>query len=356
MSGCGHIGGQPRAPLRRQGGFTLVELMVAMTLSLLLLAGALSILNSARVTNIANERIARLQEAGRTVTELMLRDARPAGFLGCSRPITGDEFVNGLNNSNTLLWDFGAAAFGHDAGATMAGDLAALTPSATAGSDILVLRTTRQGQPVFRLNAPVIDTTADIQVDRPTGVTVPPGTPMIISDCEGSSVFVATSFTPDTATTALIGHAAGAGSPSNAADDLTRGFVIGAQVMPVQTIIYYVRDSASGSGPALWQRVGNDAPQELIQGIENLQLLYGVDTDGDLLANEYLRADEVDAANRWRDVIAVSLALLVRSTEATSPDVDTREYTLFEETVGPFNDQRQRTVYTTTVVLRNRTF
>lgn len=339
-----------------QRGFTLVELMVALTLSLLLLAGALSILFSARRTTDENEKIARLQEAGRTVTELMLRDARPAGFLGCSRPITGDEFVNGLNNSNDLLWDFGAAVSGHDAGATMEVAMSALAPDSIADSDILMLRTTRQGQPLFRLNAPVIDTAAEIQVDRQAGVTVPAGTPMIISDCEGSAVFVATSFTPDTATTALIGHVAGVGSPANASDNLSRGFVIGAQVMPVQSIIYYVRDSASGTGPALWQVVGSGAPQELIQGIENLQVLYGVDTDGDLLANAYWRADEVNAANRWNDVISVSLALLVRSTEENGTHVDTREYTLFGETLGPFSDRRQRTVYSTTVVLRNRTF
>ena len=44
-------------------GFSIVELMVAMTLSLVLLAGALSILYSTKLTSSENDRTARIQEA-----------------------------------------------------------------------------------------------------------------------------------------------------------------------------------------------------------------------------------------------------------------------------------------------------
>jgi prepilin-type N-terminal cleavage/methylation domain-containing protein len=81
--------------MSHQRGFSLVELMVALTLSLVLMAGALSVLYSSRLSYRENDRIARLQEAGRTAVELLLRDARPAGYIGCSRPVFGDEFSNG---------------------------------------------------------------------------------------------------------------------------------------------------------------------------------------------------------------------------------------------------------------------
>ncbi len=138
--------------IARQRGFSLVELMVALTLSLVLMAGALSILYSSKVTNVENDRLARLQEAGRTVIELMLRDARAAGYPGCSRPVFGDEFANGLNSSASLLWNFGVPLAGFEAsGGTWSPALdAAVIPSAITGSDVLVLRTTRQGQPTFR--------------------------------------------------------------------------------------------------------------------------------------------------------------------------------------------------------------
>jgi type IV pilus assembly protein PilW len=274
--------------------------------------------------------------------------------MGCSRPVFGDEFSNGLNDSANLLWNFAAPVAGFDAGSsnwTPAIDTA-LIPNATPGSDVLVMRTTRQGQPVFRTNAPVVNTAAPLEVDRETGVTVPANSTMIITDCEGSAVFLATGFTAVGTDAAQIEHVSG-GTPGNATDDLARGFDVGALVMPVETVIYYVRDSGNGSGPALWQRVGNAAPQELIEGVENLQVLYGVDADGDLLPDGAYQS--AAAVADWRQVISLSLALLVRSPE-TGVELDTRTYTLLDAPVlGPFNDRRQRSLFTTTVVLRNRT-
>lgn len=341
---------------RRQRGFSVVELMIAMTLSLLLMAGALSILQSSKLTYDENDRLARLQESGRTVIELLLRDARPAGFLGCSRPLNGDEFANGLNNSNSLLWNFGQPAFGFEAtGGAWSPALDALVPDATVGSDVLVLRTSRQGQPVFRINSPVTDTSAVIQVDSESGATIPANTPMIIGDCEGSSVFMATSYNALSATTGEISHAiAAGGADGNTTANLTRGFVLGAQVMPVQTVVYYVRPSAAGTGPALWQRTGTADPQELVDGVQNLQVRYGIDTDNNLQADVYQTADAVNAANNWPRVVSIEVALLVQSPQETGPDKDIRTYNLLGTTFGPFNDRRQRAVFTTTVVLRNR--
>jgi type IV pilus assembly protein PilW len=338
-------------PSSRQRGFSLVELMVALTLSLVLMAGALSVLYSSRLSYSENDRIARLQEAGRTAVELILRDARPAGYIGCSRPVFGDEFTNGLADPTALLTNFGNPVDGFEAGASAwtPGIDAGLIPSATTGSDVLVLRSTRQGQPVFRTSAPVVNTATALSVDHNLGSLVAANTPMIISDCQGSAVFMATSFTAVTTTSATIAHAAGA----NASANLARGFDTGALVMPVQTIIYYVRDASDGSGPALWQRVDAADPVELIGGVENLQVLYGVDTDNDLLANDYRSAATVAAAD-WPNVISLSIALLIRSPE-TGVERDNRVYTLLDGTVGPFNDRRQRSVFTTTVVLRNRT-
>jgi len=349
----------PRFHTPRQHGFSLVELMVAMTLSLLLMAGALSILYSSKTTYNENDRLARLQESGRTVVEMILRDARPAGFMGCSRPLSGDEFSNGLNNSNSLLWNFGQPAFGFEAkgGGVWAPALDALIPNATSGSDVLVMRTTRLGQGVFRLSAPVIDTTAVIQVDTDAGSTIPADTPMIIGDCEGSSVFMATGYNALTSTTGEISHAiAAGGGDGNTGAALTRGFVLGAQLMPIQSVAYFVAPSASGNGGSLWQRMGKAAPLELVDGVENLQLRYGVDTDNNLQADVYQDAEAVNAANNWPRVISIELAVLVRSPEETGATVDSRVYDLLGTNVGPFNDRRQRAVFTTTVVLRNRTF
>ncbi len=97
-------------------GFSLVELMVGMLLRLVLLAGALSILYSSKITYFENDRLARLQEAGRTVVELILRDARATRFHGERRQRKPDEnLMNALANPNTLLWNLTQPIYGYDA-------------------------------------------------------------------------------------------------------------------------------------------------------------------------------------------------------------------------------------------------
>ena len=350
-----------RPMTRRQRGFSLVELMVALTMSLVLLAGALSILYSSKLTNTENDRMARLQEAGRTVVELILRDARSSGYQGCSRPVYGDEFANGLASPSTLLWNFAQPIEGYEAtgGSFVAASGSpaldtTIVPSATTGSDIIAFRSTRQGQPVFRLTSAVTNVTNALQVSMGAGSTVAANTPMIVGDCTGSAVFMATTFATSSSTAGTIAHALGNGTTGNLSADLPRGgFGIGSLVFPVQTVIYYVRDSATaGVGPTLWQRVGNNAPQELVQGVQNLQVRYGVDTDGDMLVNSYVAAS---AVTNWNQVVSLSIAVLVRSPDEAGVEKDNRTYNLLGTTLGPFNDRRQRAMFTTTVVLRNRT-
>jgi type IV pilus assembly protein PilW len=130
----------------------------------------------------------------------------------------------------------------------------------------------------------------------------------------------------------------------------------GAQVVPLDTIVYYIRpsDTVRTGGvrnPSLWRIIGSGAPQELIEGIEAMQIRYGVDTDGDRLVNSYVTADAV--AN-WNRVISVSFALLIRSVEPDSPP-SAQTFSMMGTAVGPFADRYQRTLYTTTVTLRNTT-
>jgi type IV pilus assembly protein PilW len=80
-----------------------------------------------------------------------------------------------------------------------------------------------------------------------------------------------------------------------------------------------------------------------------------VDTDGDTIVDEYDNADVVNAANKWSSVVSVQVAILVRSLQPNSRDLDTKTYTLLNSTAGPFNDHYERSQYTTTVALRNRT-
>jgi type IV pilus assembly protein PilW len=328
-------------------GFSLVELMVAMTLSLILLAGALSVLYSSKVTYYENERVARLQENGRAAVELMLRDMRAGGYRGCTQTVT---FTNALASPTGLLWNFAAPVQGFEyvsAGTwSPAADAAIVSPRN--GSDIVAVRTSRIDAPVFTTNAAMASSTADLTVDKAAADTLANGSAVMISDCTAAAAFSVTTFT-DSGTTATLAHGG---------TDLGIPFSSGARVVPVDTIIYYIRDSGTVrngvSNPALWRIVGSGAPQELVEGIESMQVLYGVDTDNDRLVNSYVKASSVGAAN-WNRVISVSIAMLIRSIEPNAAQKDSRPYSLLGTGVGPFNDRYERTLYTTTVTLRNNT-
>ena len=61
-------------------GFTLVEIMVALTLGLFVSAGILQILNVTRQTFRVQDQVLQLQEKGRFATEFMNRYIRLAGY------------------------------------------------------------------------------------------------------------------------------------------------------------------------------------------------------------------------------------------------------------------------------------
>jgi type IV pilus assembly protein PilW len=340
----------------RSRGFSVVELMVAMTLSLIMLSGILAVLYSSRVTYAENERVARLQEGGRAALELVLRDLRAAGFRGCAQSV---PFRNVLNNSADLLWRFDTPVQGFEAtGATWSPALvAAVTPSAEPGSDVVAVRTIRAGMPSMMINTGMAAATSNIDVDKDAADNFAVGQTVLVSDCTGSAVFAVDGFLPVGATATVYRDSGGSPAvagvgPGNATDDLGLPFQVGAQVAPVDTVIYYIRASGVGTGPALWRVVGAGAAQELIPGVEAMQVTYGRDTNGDRLVDDYVAAD---AIGDWRQVISVSVAMLIRSAEANSLDTDTRTYDLLGAAVGPFNDRFQRAVYASTVTLRNQT-
>jgi hypothetical protein len=82
-----------------------------------------------------------------------------------------------------------------------------------------------------------------------------------------------------------------------------------------------------------------------------MQILYGVDTDGDFDVDAYRAADAVADMGSVR---ALRVALLLRAEGPSLPDDDTATYGLAGTTIDPVNDRRQRRVFVSTISLRNR--
>jgi type IV pilus assembly protein PilW len=326
-------------------GFSLVELMVAMTIGLILLGGAISVLYSSKLTYNENERVARLQESGRAAVEVMLRDLRAGGYKGCNEFVTSDNMVNALASPTSLMQNFSAPVQGYEStgASTWSPAVDASITAPRGGSDILVVRTTPSNAPTFVTNAAMASQTADITVDNPSSRTIVNNSYAIISDCQNAAVFKMKSLT--------------AGTIATGGADLGVAYRQYSRVVPVDTVVYYITDSATVrngvKNPALWRVNVADGAQELVEGVEQMQVLYGVATAANpLVVASYEKAS---AVTDWTRVISVSIALLIRSVEPTSPSKEARTFNLLGTSVTTTNDRYQRTVYTTTVALRNTT-
>jgi type IV pilus assembly protein PilW len=341
---------KPQQPVRSHG-FSIVELMVAMTLSLVLLSGVLGVLYSSKVTYSENERLARLQESARAAVEMILRDMRSGGFQGCGKPLVPQDFENMLLNPTTLTHNYALPLQGFD------GSTGAFSPAIDAAivapllpSDVVVIRGLRPGVPSYRTNALMATGNSAVTIDKPAAATIALNTPVMISNCERSTVFAVTGFT-NNGTTASIAHAQGASGVTNSNANIG-AFPRGSVVSPLNTIVYYVSQPA-GRAPALWRKVDDGAGVELIPGIERLEILYGEDTNGDLLADRYVPASQ--AGINWTRITSASISVLVRSVEEYGAAQTSRQFAMLGTNVGPFNDRFMRAMFSTTASLRNRT-
>ena len=102
----------PRRP-SRNGGFTLIELMVAMLLGLIVIAGVTSVFLAGQQSYRTNNALSDVEDGSRIAFELMARDIREAGLTGCGS--SGDRVANVLNNQSTDWWaNWDNALHGYD--------------------------------------------------------------------------------------------------------------------------------------------------------------------------------------------------------------------------------------------------
>ena len=87
---------------RLSRGFSLVELMVALLITLILLAGIGQIFLSSKKSFTIQDSLGRMQENGRYAMETLAQDVRRAGFWGGNADITAiDDYVGGTGKVAT---------------------------------------------------------------------------------------------------------------------------------------------------------------------------------------------------------------------------------------------------------------
>jgi len=103
--------------------------------------------------------------------------------------------------------------------------------------------------------------------------------------------------------------------------------------------------------------------QDVIAGVEQMQLSYGVDTDGDRTPDYYSSAENLTTDDDWDKVVDVRLSVLIRNTEIDVTYVDENTYKLYGgedgagvEYTAPEDVQRyRRKLYNSSIQVRNMT-
>lgn len=312
-------------------GFTLVELMVAMVLGLLVVGGAMLVYMSSSATYRAQESTAQMIENGRTAVEMISRDLRMAEYWKCigwqaanlsnhlpsnQRGIYGIEGVSGAPDRIRTLQAM------DDTGVDV-----------TADFELTTLDTSVIPEPTLTPNP--------IPVDSVTGFAT--GDIIVINDCAKGDVLTITGVSGSTLT--------------HNCTTCVEVYATGAQVLRVEDVQYLIANNAR-SQPTLFRIVSGGMPEELLEGVEDMQIMYGEDTDSDGIANRYVNANVIHAPcaagtnpGCWQRVPSVRISLLLR----TFNDAVTVEAQTY-----PFNgsnvtstDGRLRRPFTAVVALRN---
>lgn len=369
----------------RPSGLSLVELMVAMVLGLLLLGAVLQVYLSTKMTFVAQDQKSGVEESGRFAIEFIARDVRMAGLTGCgSRTMPGMTFpiTNYVSGGNAFPWQFNVAVTGYEANGTAPSNTLTLTASdpavggnwnaalptalsglnlAVPGSDVLLI--SGLGAQTWPLVDPF---TSGAQIFVQTGNDIALGDVLFVTDCGQGIVFQATNVTQAGGKTNVVGASGGPVSPGNTSNIAEQGpngaaFRQGAMVARAVSVAYFI-GRGTGGAPSLFRATllppDNNASarqlraEELVGGIESMQVLYGVDSDGDFAINSYQTATGV--GSNWPQVRTVKVALLARAQENSLQQADAATYDLAGTTVDPVNDLRQRRVFSMTISLRNR--
>ncbi len=344
-----------------QSGMSLIELMIAMTLGLLVLGGVATAFLGSKQSYRVNENLARMQESARYAFDILSKDVRMAGYYGCVGNDTAP--TNTLNNASTYAWDFTRGISGFEATGASTWSPALPTPGTTSspaqygpvspksGNDIITVRgITGSGIRVLQHPGGTPPGSADLKVTAGSGLKT--NDIVLVADCAGAAIFQITNINTSGGFDNSVHNTGGTHVPGNATQNLGREFV-GAEVILLTTRTYYIRDNAAGV-PSLYRIVGAGAAEELVEGVESMQILYGVDTTGDFSVDSYRTADWVETNTQWPNVISAQINLLIRSPDDRVANA-AQTYNFNGANITA-TDRRLRQAYSSTITLRNRTF
>lgn len=307
-------------------GLSLIELLVAIAIGVALSFAAVQLFLQSKLAYLQDEEMARVQENGRYALRYLSRELMMAGYLATELP----GYRAGTREAGTACFDHlmnTAIALEHINDVSANG-----TPQAgsqplpadclvagrhQAGTDILLIRRTADSPALF-------------QGERRGAI-------------DRDDIFLG-----------IAGQ--GGLSGLRRGDEGVTGAMDLWEYLPQ---LLFLRDYSLTRGdgvPALCRKrlarsSNRMAPTEcLIEGIENLQLEFGIDENGDRRADRF---DRRPGPGELASAVAARIYLLVRSIHPLPGHVDDKSYSLGATRIAATNDAYYRRVMQTTVLLRN---
>jgi len=343
-----------RAP-RSNSGFSLVELMIAMTIGLLLLAGLVMIFVNSSEANRELQKTAQQIENGRYAVDVVSQDLRLAGFYGHIHELNNiampgmippDPCVSALGAALTSSLRFPVQGYRGSVHATTPVSDAPANVSSTSctalstanlrpGSDVLVIRRADTNP----LGAVDITTTNAFYIQATSSaLEVQLGGGAAIGNCPSANEHCKA----DGATPSALKLANGAAPAPSAPIRRLRVHVYFVAPCSIPngggTVCTGTSDDGGRPIPTLKRleltSSGTITIVPMVEGIEYFKVEYGVDTaPSSVNVNTgYIGDGTVDSYSQapadWTTVIAAKIYLLARNTEPTQGFTDTKTYLL----------------------------
>jgi len=319
-----------RPALRRPGystGFTLIELMVAMLLGLIVIAGVVSVFLANQRSYRTNQALSDVQDGSRIAFEMMARDIRDAGLTGCGN---AGRVANVLNNSpgggGTDWWaDWSNAVHGYGSGTATADPALAGKNQATgtnqtdslqllgaADTGLSVAATPSSTAANFKLN----DTTADLTT----------GDVIIVCDPDHATIVQITNYTNSNVT---VVHNTGSGTPGNCSKGMGypttcttngNGYSFGpnSQIFKLAAVDWYIGTNPVGGTSLYRMSVATSgstptaAAQEMVRDVTAMNILYHQSSPA---GTSFVDAKTIGANVNWATVDAVQVTLTLESVD-----------------------------------------
>jgi len=328
--------------MRQQRGVGLIELMVAMLIGLFLILGAVTVFNQSRNTYRASEGVARLQETARLAMDVIESDIRMANYWGMNN--RADYIINRAGPSQPPPAEFnaqqqtnvslcGSAASNwvinldeYLGGSNNSYGLQCAASNYQGGSDVVVIRRANEARPLALDPNRVYLQTSRIQgtLFVPNAACTLPTDPTCIPPA----------YLP----------------PASESRELeARAYYVSSQSTLRNDVPSLRRKRFASVNAAIPANAVLD--EEIVSGVEDMQIRLGVDTNGDSNIDQYVNPGGVPGNAA---VVSVTVWLLVR---AEDRDFGHRDETAYQyadmATAFTPNDNYRRILVSKTIHIRN---